>query len=641
MSRETRCGGFSFIGAQDMIPGSNERIPSRTQAIAVLIIGAFVVLAYLPSFAVPFLFDDFPNIVFNPRAQPGGIADLWMALDARGERDRPVAMLSFALNYLHAGLDVRWYHAVNLAIHLVNTVLLYLLVLLLARAPLSPARLRDNAVPFALAVALIWALHPVNTQAVTYIVQRMTSLAATFYLAGLLLFVLWRSGRIGTRWAVAGFVAAFLAGFGTKANVMTLPLAVLLIDVALFSSFRRMHAVAFGVIAAAGIGVALVYAGPQLAYLLEAPPHRDFSGIERLLTQGRVICHYLTLLIWPDADRLQLDYDFSVSRGLVDPPVTLAAIGFLFALTLAAIVGFRRARWPAMGWLFFLLALSVESSVILLELAFEHRLYLPATLLIAGILAPLFSRPLPARGLQCVSMVVLALAAVLAWQTMARNQQWQDNGIFWSGDLERGASLYRSALNSGIGFLRAGNAERAQAMFERIEQGGAAGTPAQRAKVAQLIGESLFLRGRYEDALVSFRRALEERPQWIRSAYFAGMALVQLERPEDAAAVHDQMREQSPDHVFTHSLEAEILRTSESLEQGIGLLRSRLAENDDITVVDRSFLLLQMGNMYHQAGDAAAAAERYRAALEANPDNRAARAALREVEAGNENEHDR
>lgn len=617
-----------------MTPGLNERFSSRVQAIAVLIVGAFVVLAYLPSFAVPFLFDDFPNIVFNPRVQPSGFADLWMSLDARGDRDRPVAMFSFALNYLHAGFDVRWYHAVNLAIHLVNSALLYLLVLLLARAPLSPVRLRDNAVPFALAVALIWALHPVNTQAVTYIVQRMASLAATFYLAGMLVFVLWRSGRIGTRWALAGFVTAFLAGFGTKANVVTLPLAVLLIDAALLSGFRRIHAVILGAIAAGGIVLVLVYAGPQLAFLFEAPPHRDFSGIERLMTQGRVICHYLTLLAWPGADRLQLDYDFAVSRGLLDPPATLAAAGFLFAVTLAAVLGFRRARWPAMGWLFFLLALSVESSVILLELAFEHRLYLPATLLIAGVLAPLFSRPLSARGLQYASTAVIALAAVLAWQTMARNQQWQDNGTFWSGDLERGASLYRSALNSGIGFLRAGDAERALEMFERIERDGAASGPGQRAKVAQLIGESLFRRGRYEDALASFRRALEERPHAIRSAYFAGMTLVQLGRTEDAAVVHAQMQEQLPAHIFTYSLEAEILRVSESLQRGTGLLRSRLEEGDDIHAVDRSFLLLHMGNMYREAGDADSAIEQYRAALESNSDNRAARAALRQLASG-------
>lgn len=641
MSQGNPLRRVSFFRARNMTPGSNERIPPRVQVIAALVVGAFVVLAYLPSFAVPFLFDDFPNLVFNPRVQPDGIGDLWQALDARGDRDRPVAMFSFALNYLHAGFDVRWYHAVNLLIHLINTGLLFLLVLVLARAPLSPARLREHAVPFALTVALIWALHPANTQAVTYIVQRMTSLAATFYLAGLLVFVLWRSGRIGTRWALAGFAAAFLAGFGTKANVVTLPLAVLLIDVALFSRFRRIHAAALGAIAAGGLAAALIYAGPQLVFLFEAPPHRDFSGIERLMTQARVICHYLTLLAWPDADRLQLDYDFTVSRSLLNPATTLAAVAFLVAITLAALVGFRRARWPAMGWLFFLLALSVESSIILLELAFEHRLYMPTTLLIAGLLAPLFARPLTVQGLRYTSLFVITLAGVLAWQTMARNQQWQDNGTFWSGDLERGASLYRSALNSGIGFLREGDAERAMEMFERIERHDAATKPGQRAKVAQLIGESLFRRGQYEDALSAFRRALQERPRWIRSAYFAGMTLVQLERTEDAVTVHDQMREQLPEHVFTYSLQAEILRVSDSFERALAFLHERLDGSGNLNAGARSFLRLHMGNMYRDAGDRETAINQYRAALDADADNRAARAALRQLAFGDGDEQNR
>jgi len=603
------------------------------QIVPLTAIIAFVVLAYLPSFAVPFLFDDYGNIVLNARAQPENTTDLVDALDARGARDRPVAMLTFALNYLHAGLDARWYHAVNLLIHLANSVILFVLVQLLARAPFSPRRLQENAMAFAFVVALIWAVHPVNTQAVTYIVQRMASLVTTFYLLGLLLFVLWRSGHVRGSWAGAGFALAFLAGLGTKANVVTLPLAVLLLDVAFFRRFARVHAIALAAIGAGGGVLLALYAAPQLPFLFESPPHRDFSGIERLITQSRVIWHYLSLLAWPDAGRLQLDYDFTVSRGLMDPPGTLAAIIGLLAITVLAVVFFQRARWPSAGWLFFLLALSVESSFILLELAFEHRLYLPATLLIAGVVAPLFHLAAERSVPRHLSLVAIALAGVLSWQTMVRNQQWQDAGAFWSSDLDRGASLYRSALNSGLGFLRSGDADRALAMLARIEQGDAAKTDFEKAKTAQLIGEALLHRGDALEALEAFRRALEWSPRWTRPAYFSGLALTRLDRLDDARTVLDQIREQQPGSVFSASLEAEIVRFESTPVKAVDLLQQRLDAVPRLRAVDRSFLHLHMGNLYRDANRLKEAARAYQTALEIDSDNQAARISLKRVNA--------
>jgi len=599
-----------------------------------------IVLAYVPSFSVPFVFDDAPNIVFNQKVQPETLGELWQSLDARGERDRPVAMFTFALNYLYGGLDTDSYHAVNLAIHLANTALLFLLLVLLTRAPRSPPRLGHNALYFAAAVALLWALHPVNTQAVTYIVQRMASLAAMFYLAGLLVFVLWRSRMLATVPAAIGFSIALLAGFGTKANVATLPLAVLLIDVALYSGFRRVHGLILGAVAIVGAAVVILYAGPQLAYLFEAPPHRDFSGIERLMTQGRVVCHYLSLVFWPDADRLQLDYDFSVSRGLLDPPATLLAAGFLAALTVLAIVNLRRHPWPALGWLFFLLALSVESTVVLLELAFEHRIYLPATLLLAGLLAPVFARIGSEQARRNVFVGVLVIAGLLAWQTVERNRQWQDLGGLWSADLERGASPYRAALNGGIGHLRAGRADRAMELFDLIEARGLATKDRQRAKIAQLRGEAHFAEGRFAQALESFRAALRLNPGWTRSAYFSAIALLQLDGAEGAADILEQMRAHDPDSIFTVSLQAQLLADTESVQQGIDHLRTYLADSDRVTAVNRSFLQLQIGNMYRDAGNWREAARHYREAMRHSSGNWAARLALDEMEARLESEQD-
>lgn len=358
------------------------------------------------------------------------------------------------------------------------------------------------------------------------------------------------------------------------------------------------------------------------------------------MTQGRVIYHYLSLLVWPGADRLQLDYEFTVSRGLLDPPTTLAAASVLAAITVAAILGWNRARWPAFGWLFFLLALSVESSIILLELVFEHRLYLPGTMLIAGVLAPLFTLPVSDRARRWSVPVLFLVAGALAVQTAERNRQWQDIGTFWSGDLERGASVYRSALNSGIAYLRAGRPERALAMFDRIRSAGAATTPAERAKVEQLIGEARFRRGEHEAALTAFRRALADRPGWTRSAYFAGMALTRLGRLDDARTMLAQMRDHRPDSVFTISLAAELVYLEGSPADAADFVESRLEQVGRVSAVDRSFLYLHLGNMYLDAGDRKVAAALYRAALEADRENWAAAASLERIEAIAEGEQD-
>lgn len=629
---ETRCGGFPFFRG-GMVTGLRDATWQPAHGVALLLITLFVVLAYLPSFEVPFLFDDFHNIVLNSSVQPEVLGELFPLLAIDSPLDRPVALVSFGLNYLHAGLDARWYHAVNLAIHLINAFLLYFLVLVLARNPNSPAALQDKALVFALTVALVWAVHPVNTQAVTYIVQRMASLAALFYLAGLLVFVLWRGGRLQTRWAAPLFVVFYLAAFGSKPNAVTLPLAALLIDVAFFSGFRRIHAALLTGIAIAGVALAFMLAGSQIDMFLNAPPHRDFSGLERLLTQGRVICHYLTLLVWPAADRLQIDYDFPISRGLLDPPATILAIALLAAITAVAFVALRRARWPAFGWLFFLLALSIESSFILLEMVFEHRLYLPSTLLIAGLVAPAFSIRWSGIAWPRIRLLILLLASVLAWQTTVRNHQWQDLRSLWAADLERGASLYRAAINSGLASLRAGDAQRALEMFARIESADAADNPIKRAKVAQFIGEAHFQLGQFERSLEAFRRALEYTPGWNRPVFFAGLSLAHLGRKEDAQRVLGQLQEAGRDSVLSVVLEAELVQVAGEHERALAIVRERLNSPGPLKAVDRSFLYLHLGNMQRERGKLAAARASYKAAVEEDRENWAARAGLARLEA--------
>jgi tetratricopeptide (TPR) repeat protein len=453
----------------------------------------------------------------------------------------------------------------------------------------------------------------------------MTSLAALFYFAALLLFVLWRLGDLRGRWAWSGIVLAFAAGMGTKSHVVTLPAALLLLDVAFFAGWRRYHALALGGMAVAAIPVGLIAAGGAFAHFLDAPPHRDFSGYERWLTQGRVIWHYLSLLVWPDAGRLQVDYDFTISRALFDPAVTALAWTGLVALTIAAIWSLRGQPWLAGGWLFFMLALSVESSFILLEIAFEHRLYLPAALLIPGAIAPIFVRLQGQRATSFGGVAVLLVGAVFAWQTMERNQTWNDPGTLWRQDLDRGASEQRAALNSAIGHLRSGNSAAAVKILERngIDTQGPDAL-----KVVQARGEALFAQGRFEDAMAQFRRVLKRAPYATRTAHFAARSLWQLDRTADARDLLAQMQRRNPESLFTVTLAADFAAYDGEPDRALRMLQAYLADSDGMTAVDQSFVHVQRGNILRRSGRVDAAAEAYERATQLHPNNWSAWASL-------------
>jgi len=582
----------------------------RIAAAHLLVIAAFIVVGYWPSLAVPFVFDDFQNILLNPDVQPDRFLDLWAALDPAGYHgERLVAMFTFALNYLVSGQDPFSYHVVNIAIHIGNAFLLYSGVHLLASAPRSPTPLGSRAGPFAFAAALLWAVHPVNTQAVTYIVQRMASLAALFYLSALLLFILWRFGRLRPAAAWGGIILAFLLGMATKPHVITLPAALLLTDIVFFSGWRRWHAWALAGLAVAAVPVGWLFAGSAFEHLLTPAPWRGFSGVERLMTEGRVIWHYLSLLVWPDHSRLQLDYNFAISHSLIDPAATLWAWLALVGITVAAVLAVRKHPWPAFGWLFFGIAISVESSIILLEIAFEHRLYLPATMLIAGVVAPVYQRLQGERALACAGLAVVAVAGVLTLQTIERNSEWADQGRLWSADLTRGASIYRSALNGAIALARQGRPNDALALLNRIPEDISA---FRAAKVAQNRGEILMMLGRQEDALREFRSVLAFAGGYRRAVYSAGQALLQLGRIDEAQSVLDQLQEHAPDNLYTHLLAAELMVTRDEPDAALESLRAYVQQHPELPGTTRRIFGLHIARALRELGHTEEAAREYR-----------------------------
>jgi tetratricopeptide (TPR) repeat protein len=399
--------------------------------------------SYVPGLSGGFLFDDYANITANAalRMPSLNLQDLWHASQSgnSGLLGRPLSMASFALNYALTGDGPLGFKLTNLAIHLTTGGALAVLAVVLLSAPalaLSPGRKRAMAA----LTAAIWLLHPFNLTAVLYVVQRMTSLSALFVVLGCLAYASARLCSLrGTdpwpRLLLAVFVCGPLAAFSKENGVLLYPL-LLLIEATLFRFEAGYRLSRKGLVTLHAITVALPAALALLSlalapgFLLGGYANRDFTAYQRLLTESHVLVWYLRMLFVPDIGQMALLHDgFALSKSLLDPPATLAAV--LLLVSLAAVAFIRRRHSPllsfAIGW--FLIGHALESTIIPLELVYEHRNYLP---LMGPILAVSYYllRPHGKVPVRAQAGVALALVLALATATAIRASQWESNQLW-------------------------------------------------------------------------------------------------------------------------------------------------------------------------------------------------------------------
>lgn len=341
------------------------------------------------------VFDDITNIVFVPKVRITELTyqTLLGAATAvpQGPLGRPLAFITFALNHYFTGINPYYFKLTNLVIHLVVAWLLFLLAIrLLSNQPGTPLLSRRQAWVALFAFA-IWALHPLNLTSVLYVVQRMTSLASLFTVAGLLGYVIGRQQLVrGTKW---GFLTIFfsLAVFGALATlvkengvlIVTYALAIEAVFFRLavspnFSWQGRLFLLSLFVVPIVAAVLVLLMKFDTLAGAA-AYASRPFTLDERLLTQARALLFYLRLIVIPDTMSLGLYHDdFVVSESLSSPPSTLAAVFGIVGLSGLALATIRRASILSFGILWFLAGHLIESTIIPLELVHEHRNYLPS-----------------------------------------------------------------------------------------------------------------------------------------------------------------------------------------------------------------------------------------------------------------------
>ncbi|MFA5241342.1 MAG: pilus assembly protein PilF [Sulfuricella sp.] len=426
---------------------------------------AITVACYLPGLTGHFIFDDGINIRINPFLQIDnlGVSTLWQAASSGGTSplSRPISMASFAVNYYFFGMNPYYFKAVNLAIHLVNGILVFILARLLLGLYLRiRGEAADNAASWiGLAVAAIWLLHPFNLTGVLYVVQRMTSLAALFTLAGLVLYLYGRqillNGNRSGFFAIAAalFVFTPLAALCKESGAL-LPLLILVTEATLLRwsapdrSSHRMLVVIVGLSVVVPLLLGLLYALKAPELILGGYVWRDFSLAERLMTEARVLWFYLHMIVLPNMGEMGLQHDdILISRGLLSPWTTLPAMAGLLLLAAGAFAMRNKQPLVTFGIMFFFVGHAMESTIIPLELAFEHRNYLP----MLGILLPLAYYALNPRlhlpSARVRRATFLLLLILFAGLTATRAQQWGDTFMMRLLEVERHPRSVRAQID--------------------------------------------------------------------------------------------------------------------------------------------------------------------------------------------------
>lgn len=401
-----------------------------------------VASAYSPGLGGGFAFDDVPNLVENTalRVDFGSGWHAWLAAmfsSPASDLQRPLAMLTFALNAACTGLDPWAMKATNIGIHLLNTLLVFAVCRVLLRCVSHPKDGAPGADATALWITAAWSLNPINLPAVLVVVQRMESLSHVFVFGGLWCYLHGRERMLaGERrtgaWLLCVPVATAL-GLLAKESAALLPAYALALEWLVFGFRARARGSNDRRILAFFACVLVVPAALGLAWLLPhvlpaaAWANRDFGLAERLLTETRVLVDYLHWTLLPDLSQLSLYHDdYAVSHGLLSPPSTLASIALL--VLLGALMFWLRKRRPlaALGLAWFLLAHALTATVVPLELVFEHRNYFASFGLCLALGDTLLWPHATIIARRTGILIAGALLVLYAASTAARAIEWRD-----------------------------------------------------------------------------------------------------------------------------------------------------------------------------------------------------------------------
>jgi len=490
----------------------------------------FSLLIYLPSFKAPFHFDDLESIINNPfirvtRLTPSA---LYTAAFQDFKQNRPLSNLSFALNYYFNILNPAGYHSLNFSFHLVSG---FCALLLLERIFYRRLKNLASARLIAIITALLFLAHPVNTQAVTYIVQRHSVMAGCFSLMALLFYDLGRSQRRVWLFALAGL--AGLAAMLSKETALVLPILIFVYErwfwqepglslKSLRSNWKWLLALLGGYI----LMLALLLRGAMAGKLSSDFSEFHFTAFQRTLTEPRALLWYLGLIAYPFAPALSIDHEFAVSTSLFHPFTTLPAILIIIALIGFALIRAKEYPLLSFGILWYFGQLAVEAGPLPIDLVNEHRLYVAA---IPALAAVPYLLTLRIKNWKAGIALSLLAAVLLGAMTYERNLVWLTRVRLWRDAVLKSPHQARTWYNYCSFLIEAGETNRAGYACSY-----AVGIDPSRADTHTNLGLCLFQIGDLEAAQNQFLKAIELEPDYA-IAYF-NLGLVKGARQDLAAA---------------------------------------------------------------------------------------------------------
>jgi len=541
---------------QGLRQGENTRTgDTNTPALRPLHLAMIAVLAlvlYANTTSAPFVWDEEPLITNNAL-----VHDLDYFLHPASGKEHPhydalvgryVTYLSFALNYSIGGDSVTGYRLVNIGIHAINAVLVYLLAFMIMRTPFMQASaLRKRADSMALLTGALFAAHPLMTEAVTYTFQRHASLVATFYILTLVLYSASRHKGSQALY-IASIVTALLA-MKTKENAFTLPLVVTLYEFMFFRGHagKRLLRLAPMLLTMAIVPLTMSYLGalsapkaPVTAEPLETAKH-ILGRAEYFFTQMPVIAKYLRMLFLPFGQ--SLDHAYTRYPSIMSLPVMLSM--FLHALLAGSAIFLWRisstkwieGRLIAFGILWFYITLSVESTFVPLQMIItEYRVYLPATGIFlavstGGTIAAMRIESLRPASLRLARNAAVLIVALLGILTIARNATWRTELGIWLDASAKNPDNTRPILHVGLAYEKLGNYNNALKAYQRTVE-----IDPRHHMAHYDVGVIYNNMGQYDKAEAAFRRALELVPGYALARNNLATILMRTGRTAEAEA---------------------------------------------------------------------------------------------------------
>lgn len=448
-----------------------------------------VVVCYSGTLHHSWHFDDIPNIVLNDNIHLEKLS--WTNIvksvghPRTGKLSRPVSRVTFALNYYFSGLNPFAYHIVNIAIHIICTIFVYIVFLQTLQVcknfndGFSLAFFKPSDI--ALLAAFLWSLHPIQTQSITYIVQRMASMSAMFYLIALSCYLQFRlSAERRKRIFFLFFCGlSWVAGILSKENAILLPLALVAYEVVFFRTsivkYKKYYFLVFFCFLMLSVLFFWLLRGGIVEYLSLLYIPRTFDMWERLITEPIILVRYLFLLFCPLADFLSLESPIVASKGLLSPPITLAANLFVIGLLSWSVVYIRKKPLLAFAILFYFINHLLESTFIGLELYFEHRNYLPSVFLyfvVSYYLLKICSYYKETGKKFLYSLIVFAITMILVSEGNAvyvRNDVWKDQFTLLGDSIEKSPLNIRPYISLAANYITKKDPDKARQLLSKAE----------------------------------------------------------------------------------------------------------------------------------------------------------------------------